>query len=266
MRYSWILLLTRAPGSPEFWYKIIVSGALVLAGGVFAGLTLGLMGLDELHLRVLATSSADPAEQRNAKTVLNLMSKGRHWILVVLLLCNVVINESLPIFLDSAIGGGIAAVVISTTAIAPIAYPIAKLLDWVLGGKEHHTYKKAELKSFLQFHRTGEEPLRDDEIAILNGVLELNTKNVESIMTPMKEMISEEIVDETDRYQDNQSKLRAKRMTTSAIMRGIVERHRRASLISIQGETSPLLSGTPRTYDSVIHIPPILSQSPTRDS
>ena len=25
------------PGSPEFWYKIIVSAILVLAGGVFAG-------------------------------------------------------------------------------------------------------------------------------------------------------------------------------------------------------------------------------------
>ena len=69
---------------------------------------------------------------------------------------------------------------------APIAYPIAKLLDYVLGANEAHTYKKAELKSFLQFHRTGEEPLRDDEITILNGVLELNSKNVETIMTPLK--------------------------------------------------------------------------------
>jgi hypothetical protein len=42
------------------------------------------------------------------------------------------------------------------------------------------------LKSFLQFHRTGQEPLRDDEISILNGVLELNTKNIETIMTPLK--------------------------------------------------------------------------------
>ena len=73
-----------------------------------------------------------------------------------------------------------------TTLIAPVAWPLAKLLDWVLGADEHHTYKKAELKSFLQFHRTGEEPLRDDEINILNGVLELNTKSVEQIMTPMK--------------------------------------------------------------------------------
>jgi Mg2+/Co2+ transporter CorB len=73
-----------------------------------------------------------------------------------------------------------------TPLIAPVAYPLAKLLDWILGADEHHTYKKAELKSFLQFHRTGEEPLRDDEINILNGVLELNTKSVEQIMTPMK--------------------------------------------------------------------------------
>ncbi|KAI0735771.1 hypothetical protein C8Q76DRAFT_853940 [Earliella scabrosa] len=211
------------PGSPEFWYKLIVSVGLVLAGGVFAGLTLGLMGLDELHLRVLSASSDDPKERKNAQKVLSLLSKGRHWVLVVLLLGNVIINESLPIFLDSALGGGVAAVVISTVMIvifgvipqalsvryglsigascapvvkammylfAPIAWPIAKLLDWVLGHDETHTYKKAELKSFLAFHRQGEEPLRDDEISILNGVLELNNKKVEQIMTPMQDVVT----------------------------------------------------------------------------
>ncbi|GLB35553.1 putative DUF21-domain-containing protein [Lyophyllum shimeji] len=396
-------------GSPEFWYKLAVSAALVLAGGVFSGLTLGLMGLDELHLRVLATSSSNPKEKENARKVLNLLQRGRHWILVVLLLCNVIINESLPIFLDSAIGGGITAVVISTIAIvifgeyaylsslpncaplvlglmwllAPVAWPMAKLLDWALGGHEAHTYKKAELKSFLQFHRTGEEPLRDDEIAILNGVLELNTKKVDTIMTPMQdtvtlstddildhskvdsilvsgysrfpvhapgdpmafvglllikklltydpskalpvsafplsilpeahptincfqaldyfqtgrahlllvsktpgraggaigvitlediieEIISEEIVDETDRYEDNQSKRRAKRMTTSAIMRGIVERERRAeSVLSQRGdETMPLLSTSPnRAYDGTTYAPALSESPPTsRDS
>jgi metal transporter CNNM len=70
---------------------------------------------------------------------------------------------------------------------APIAYPIARLLDRLLGIDHGNTYKKAELRSFLQFHRTNsEEPLRDDEISILNAVLELNTKSIESIMTPMK--------------------------------------------------------------------------------
>ena len=38
----------------------------------------------------------------------------------------------------------------------------------------------------MAFHRHGEEPLRDDEISILNGVLELNNKHVEELMTPME--------------------------------------------------------------------------------
>ncbi|KAH8978567.1 hypothetical protein EDB92DRAFT_2119190 [Lactarius akahatsu] len=228
-------------GSPEFWSKMLISTCLVLLGGVLAGLTLGLMGLDELHLRVLSTSSENEKERKDAAEVLKLLDKGRHWVLVVLLLGNVIVNESLPIFLDSAIGGGVAAIVISTTMIvvfgynifpstsaqlnltqsfttltetvsvrhglsigarcvpvvlilmyffAPIAWPIAKLLDYVLGKSDVHTYKKAELKSFLQFHRTGEEPLRDDEISILNGVLELNTKRIEKIMTPMKDVVT----------------------------------------------------------------------------
>lgn len=50
------------------------------------------MGSDDLNLRVLATSSSDPKERKNAAKVLRLLSKGRHWVLVVLLLSNVVSN------------------------------------------------------------------------------------------------------------------------------------------------------------------------------
>lgn len=75
---------------------------------------------------------------------------------------------------------------INTLKPAPIAWPIAKLLDFALGANEANTYKKAELKSFLQFHRQGQEPLQDDEISILSGVLELGNKRADSIMTPLK--------------------------------------------------------------------------------
>ncbi|KAJ7738686.1 hypothetical protein DFH07DRAFT_81220 [Mycena maculata] len=54
------------------------------------------MGLDYLHLRVLVTSSNDPVENSNANKASTLMEKGRHWLLVIT-------NESLPIFLDTAI-------------------------------------------------------------------------------------------------------------------------------------------------------------------
>ncbi|EAU93571.2 hemolysin [Coprinopsis cinerea okayama7 len=220
------------PSSVEFWYHLAISAVLVLVGGVCAGLTLGLMGLDELHLRVLAASSEDVNEKQNAQKVLNLMQGRRHWVLVVLLLSNVVVNESLPIFLDNALGGGVSAIILSTAAIvifgiipqavsvryglaigatcaplvsammlvmAPITYPVARLLDWALGAGERHTYRKAELKSLLQFHKTGEEPLRDDEINILSGVLELGSKNIETLMTPLQDtfvLSSDDILDQ----------------------------------------------------------------------
>ena len=63
---------------------------------------------------------------------------------------------------------------------APIAWPIAKILNWALGTNEQHIYKKAELKPSIQFNRTV------DEITILNGGLELNTKKVEAIMIPLQ--------------------------------------------------------------------------------
>jgi metal transporter CNNM len=55
-----------------------------------SSLTLALMGSDDMHLRVLAQSSSDPSEKKHASKVLKLLQRGRHWVLVVLLLGNVV--------------------------------------------------------------------------------------------------------------------------------------------------------------------------------
>ncbi|KAJ7443125.1 hypothetical protein FB451DRAFT_1413827 [Mycena latifolia] len=52
------------------------------------------------------------------------------------------------------------------------------------------TRRRNYVRSFLAFQRTGEEPLRDDEIMILNGVLELGGKSVEGIMTPMQDVVT----------------------------------------------------------------------------
>lgn len=72
--------------------------------------------MDETNLHVLIQSGTE-TEKVNAKKVLSLLDRGKHWVLVTLLLSNVIVNETLPIILDGVLGGGWKAVVISTALI-----------------------------------------------------------------------------------------------------------------------------------------------------
>ncbi|KAK1926456.1 hypothetical protein DB88DRAFT_481900 [Papiliotrema laurentii] len=221
-----------SPSDPLFGWYITVIVALVLLGGVFSGLTLGLMGLDSVNLQVLSQAGT-PSERRRAPKVLELIKAGRHTMLVVLLLGNTLANTSLPIFLDAIVGGGWIAVLGSTAleAIAnhrilpqsicnrhglaigatfaplvralmlvtyPISKPIGLLLDHMLGSHDEGvTYRKAELKTFVSLGV--EDKLADDEIAILGSVLEFSGKVVGDIMTPREDIFAlsaERIVDE----------------------------------------------------------------------
>ncbi|EPS41119.1 hypothetical protein H072_4987 [Dactylellina haptotyla CBS 200.50] len=221
---------------PQFWVYLGVSVFLVVLGGVFAGLTLGLMGQDEIYLQVIAQSGEDK-EQKHARQVLRLLRRGKHWVLVTLLLGNVITNETLPIVLDRSLGGGWPAVLSSTVLIVifgeiipqsicvryglsigaylapfvlvlmyimyPVAYPTALLLDRILGEDHGTTYKKAGLKTLVTLHKTlGEHPaerLNQDEVTIITAVLDLKEKSVGSVMTPMEDvfiMSADTILDE----------------------------------------------------------------------
>lgn len=211
----------------EMWIYLTTAGALVLLGGAFAGLTIALMGQDEIYLQVIATSG-EGHERTNAEKVLNLLKRGKHWVLVTLLLGNVITNESLPIVLDRSLGGGWQAVLGSTVLIvifgeivpqsvcvrfglpigafmapfvlllmwimAPVAWPTAKLLDFLLGEDHGTTYKKAGLKTLVTLHRTlghrPDERLNKDEVTIISAVLDLKEKPVGSIMTPMEDVFT----------------------------------------------------------------------------
>src|SRR5271169_826745 len=71
----------------------------------------------------------------------------------------------------------------------PVAYPMAQILDAVLGKEKGMTYKKAGLKTLVALHRTlGTERLNDDEVTIITAVLDLKEKPVGDIMTPMKDV------------------------------------------------------------------------------
>lgn len=181
---------------------------------------------DEVYLQVIQTSGEGP-ERKNAASVLNLLKHGKHWVLVTLLLSNVITNETLPIVLDRTLGGGWPAVLGSTALIvifgevvpqsicvryglpigawmapcvlglmylmSPVAWPIAKLLDRLLGEDHGTIYKKAGLKTLVTLHKTlGEagEQLNSDEVTIISAVLDLKEKSVGSIMTPMEDVFT----------------------------------------------------------------------------
>lgn len=71
---------------------------------------------------------------------------------------------------------------------SPIAWPVAKLLDRLLGEDHGTTYKKAGLKTLVTLHKNlgkAGEQLNSDEVTIITAVLDLRAKAVGSIMTRM---------------------------------------------------------------------------------
>ncbi|KAL9638151.1 MAG: hypothetical protein Q9164_001745 [Protoblastenia rupestris] len=207
--------------SPTLWIYMVVAIALVLLGGAFAGLTIALMGQDEIYLQVIKTSG-DGSERKHATRVLRLLERGKHWVLVTLLLGNVITNETLPIVIDRSLGGGWPAVLgiifgeiipqsicvrhglpigawmsplvlILMYILAPVAWPTAKLLDRLLGKDHGTTYKKAGLKTLVTLHKSlgaAGEQLNQDEVTIISAVLDLKEKPVGSIMTSMKNVFT----------------------------------------------------------------------------
>ncbi|KAI9835864.1 MAG: hypothetical protein M1819_001762 [Sarea resinae] len=227
---------SKKPDDPSLWIYLGTAVILVLLGGAFAGLTIALMGQDEIYLQVIE-SSGEGSERKNAGKVLRLLNRGKHWVLVTLLLSNVITNETLPIVLDRSLGGGWPAVLSSTVLIvifgeiapqsicvryglpigawmspcvlflmfilSPVAWPTAKLLDYLLGEEHGTVYKKAGLKTLVTLHKTlGSTPsdrLNQDEVTIISAVLDLKEKSVGSIMTPMDDvftMSSDTVLDE----------------------------------------------------------------------
>jgi metal transporter CNNM len=72
-----------------------------------------------MYLQVIK-ESGEGAEKKHATKVLGLLRRGKHWVLVTLLLGNVITNETLPIVLDRSLGGGWPAVLGSTVLIGTV--------------------------------------------------------------------------------------------------------------------------------------------------
>ncbi|KAH0748947.1 hypothetical protein KY290_028179 [Solanum tuberosum] len=204
---------------------------LVLFAGIMSGLTLGLMSLGLVELEILQQSGT-PDEKKQAAVILPVVQK-QHQLLVTLLLCNAAAMEALPLYLDKMFNQYVAVILSVTFVLAfgevipqaictryglavganfvwlvrvlmvicyPIAYPIGKILDCVLG---HHEvlFRRAQLKALVSIHsqeagKGGE--LTHDETTIISGALDLTEKTAEEAMTPIESTFSLDVNSKLD--------------------------------------------------------------------
>nr|XP_043617884.1 DUF21 domain-containing protein At2g14520 [Erigeron canadensis] len=210
-----------------FWVYLASAVGLVAFAGLMSGLTLGLMSLSLLDLEVLI-KAGQPNDRKNAEKIMPIV-KNQHLLLCTLLICNAMAMEALPIFLDSillpwtaivisvtlvvafgeiipqavcsryglAIGAKLSPIVrVLVIVVFPIAYPVSKLLDYILGKGHSVLLRRAELKTLVDMHgnkagKGGE--LTNDEITIITGALDLAQKTVKDAMTPISEIFSLEL-------------------------------------------------------------------------
>ncbi|RXW20056.1 hypothetical protein EST38_g5808 [Candolleomyces aberdarensis] len=207
----------------KFIVFVVLIPVLVLLSGLFAGLTLGYMSLDETQLNVLSISGTP--EQREYARKIKPIRKNGHLLLVTLLLANMIVNESLPVIADPVLGGGLYSVVVSTVlivifseiipqslftrhglylgakmagvttvliyALGIISWPIAKFLEFVLGPHHGIIYRRGELKELIAMHSshaTHGGDLKTDTVAIIGATLDLQEKVVKQAMTPIDDV------------------------------------------------------------------------------
>eukprot|EP00026_Physarum_polycephalum_P007462 Phypoly_transcript_07522.p1 GENE.Phypoly_transcript_07522~~Phypoly_transcript_07522.p1 ORF type:complete len:526 (+),score=71.48 Phypoly_transcript_07522:47-1624(+) len=201
---------------------ILASIVCILGGGLAAGLTIGLMSLDNVELELLI-ESGEPKEAEYARKLAPIRKRG-NLLLVTLLLTNTVFNELLPLFIDSIHGVSSAVALILPTLTVmifgeiipqsfctryglavgarcvwivrflqliflPIAFPMAWLLDKVLGEELGNIYSHHQLKGLIELHshkRHG--ALTDVETTLLKGALDFSTKRVEEIMVNLQDV------------------------------------------------------------------------------
>ncbi|KAI1796383.1 hypothetical protein LXA43DRAFT_937264 [Ganoderma leucocontextum] len=204
----------------KFIVFAVLIPVLVLLSGLFAGLTLGYMSLDETQLHVLSISGT-PKQRKYAEKILPIRKNG-HLLLITLLLANMIVNESLPIISEPALGNGVISVVVSTVlivifseiipqslctryglaigaqmawfvrilifTIGIVSWPVAKFMEFILGPHHGIMYRRAELKELIALHSaTGQlgGDLQSDTVTIIGATLDLQEKVVRQAMTPL---------------------------------------------------------------------------------
>ncbi|XP_056387854.1 metal transporter CNNM1 isoform X2 [Hyla sarda] len=212
-----VLEVREAAEATPAWLRALVALLLLAMSALFSGLRLSLLSLDPVELRVLQNSGS-PAEKEHAWRVQSVRARGSY-LLCTLLLCNAMANASLAGWLCSSLpaepwlavllctacvflcgevapysvcsrhGLAIASRTLWLTRLLmavtfPVSYPLSRLLDWALRQEISTFYTREKLLEMLR----AADPYNDlvkEELNIIQGALELRTKVVEDVLTPL---------------------------------------------------------------------------------
>ncbi|XP_040578802.1 unextended protein [Lepeophtheirus salmonis] len=199
------------------WIMVLILICLLSLSGLFSGLNLGLMALDQTELKIVQNTGSDE-EKDYANKIAPVRAHG-NFLLCSLLLGNVLVNNSLTILLDT-LTSGIVAVLGATMGIVifgeiipqalcsrhglavgahtiwltkffmvltfPLSYPISKILDKILGTEIGTVYNKERLMELLRVTNEYND-LENDEVNIVTGALVYKRKTVRDVMTKLED-------------------------------------------------------------------------------
>ncbi|MBU1890060.1 DUF21 domain-containing protein [Patescibacteria group bacterium] len=178
---------------------------------LFSGLTLGLLSLSTSHLQ----RKISLGDER-AKKIYQVRRNG-NYLLCTLLLGNVAVNAAISIFLTS-IASGVVAMFVATGLIVvfgeiipqatvyrhalnvgartvwlvrifqiilwPVAWPLARGLDWILGKELPTIWSKKEIEQLVEFHEDHpQSAIDEDEERIIKGALQYSDTTAKQVMT-----------------------------------------------------------------------------------
>jgi metal transporter CNNM len=197
------------------WLMIIFCCVLLCLSGLFSGLNLGLMSLDQTELQIVMSTGTEQ-EKKYANDILPIRNMG-NFLLCSILLGNVLVNNTLTIFLDTLTGGGGTVAVIGATLgivifgeiipqaicsrhglavgsktiiltkffmaiTSPLSFPISKILDCILGSEIGTVYNRERLMELLRVTNEYTD-LEKTEMNMVTGALVLKQKSVKDVMT-----------------------------------------------------------------------------------
>jgi len=163
------------------WMSVGIIMLCLAFSALFSGLNLGLMSMDQTELKIVANTGTE-AEKRYARAIMPVRKRG-NYLLCSILLGNVLVNSTLTIIMDD-LTSGLVAVIGSTLTIVifgeicpqavcsryglavgaktiyvtrfvmiitfPLAYPISKILDRILGVELGNVYNRERLKELVK--------------------------------------------------------------------------------------------------------------------